>query len=236
MAGLRFIASSRPTQDIDGDGKLTFALPDEAIKGDLLALLVLRAPAAAAPANPADWTVGLNIGGGTTQLQTWLRLVDDNEPATIELADCDPAFEWHGQLVVLRGGRPQISSEASANAAFAADATPGTPAALCQQAIDVVLCAWQATTAVDLDPPAGFTAIDDYSTALVAARTSLFAYRVANASGTVAPGDATSAPGSTGRAFTWILRDDRPRKPAELADVIPGHIGLVGKDHRRVST
>lgn len=231
---LRLRASSRPVQNV-GAQTLTYTVPEISTKGEILALLIVHPAAVAADSLVAlGWELAANGVGATTAYGLWVKIVDDDEPATVVVTSCDNTAEWHGQMLLLAEGSPGGIVESLGGGDYAADATPITPGVESVQAINLLLYMWSSNSACDLEPPAGLTKIDDYQTALVAARTSLFAYRLAlvtNAN----PGfdTATSDPASTGIALAFVLRAGPPPTPPELYDPIPGHIGLLGKDSRR---
>lgn len=209
---------------------LTFSIADANPEpGDLLLVLVARDQALTAP---DGWTqLEAALGGGSIFLDVFARQHEANDPDTATFTS-GPAQELQGTLVLVRGAALQTVKEASASAAFAADATPGTPASSSVQAINIALCVWSADTAVALTPPAGFTLLDSYTSNVVAPRSFLAAYKLIGATGAFAPPDAASAPASSGRAFTLILRNAPPVVPGVLEDPVPGNIGFYGRDVR----
>lgn len=233
---LDLVASSRPVFN-PATPKLTFTVPPEpgglyARKGDVLFAILVHAPADGFTL-PAGWTNVGNDGASVATVHYIARMVDDREPASFVVSLLASSAEWQGALLVLRGsGALALIKEASSSATFTADATPDTPTAPCLQAINLAIVTWSAATALTLTPPAGYAAIDTYSTALVGARSVLFALARANQTGTLSPGAATASGAATGRAFVIVLRDAMPLQPAELVDLVPGNIGLVGIDTR----
>ncbi|MDQ3295065.1 MAG: hypothetical protein M3619_00585 [Myxococcota bacterium] len=199
------------------------------MKGDLIALLVTRNGAVVAP---SGWTpIETAYGVAPNFLDVYARVIDDNEPTSIVVTSAS-SQELQGQLFALRGGVPNLLKEASAHAAFVADATPDAPASSSKQAINLGLVVWCGEAALALTAPAGFTAVDSYTSAVVSARSFLAAYKVVGATGAFAPASATSAGALTGRAFTLVLRDRAPLVPSVLVDSVPGNIGFIGKDVR----
>lgn len=232
MAGVELVASSRPVYDSVAQ-TLAYAVPELAAKGDLLLLLALHDPAAAEAPLAAPWVaIAPPASGGIGAVSVYAKLVDDQEPGTVTLTSADNPKEWQGQLLVLRGASPGTLVEASASQAFTTDATPDSPAISAQQSLDQVLLVLFANNAVTLAPPAGFVTIDTYTSAVVGVRTCLFALRQAGASGALTLGSSTASGTVTGRSFAFVLRDRPPMVPRELVDLVPGSIGLVGKDTR----
>jgi hypothetical protein len=222
--GLKLIDRARPVFD-GGLLKLTFTVPTLAVKGDLLVVLVVRNQAVVAP---EGWTLIENgLGGAALFLDAWARLVDNNEPKTAVFTTA-VGQELQGQLLLLLPGSPSAVREASATGTFTADVTPDTPASTTVQAINLIVCIHSCSTAIALTAPAGFTTIDTYNTAIIAARSILLSYKIAKATGALAPGPAGASAAATGRAWTLILRDRGPITPVELVDPVPGNIGLLG--------
>ncbi|MGN6103742.1 MAG: hypothetical protein ACTHU0_01435 [Kofleriaceae bacterium] len=204
---------------------LAFSIPAAARKGDLLLALVVRNQLVTAPAGWVPVETGLGAGG--LFLDTWARLVDDNEPSSARFSSV-VLQELQGELVVLRGSAPGVVRESAAHGAFTADTTPDTPAVSSEQAINLVLGVWSASGNVALTAPAGWTTIDAFSTGHSSARSVLFAYRALHATGAaIALQPAGAAAASTGRAFALVLRDRAPVVPVELFDPVPGNIGLL---------
>lgn len=223
---IEVVASSRPTWS-PGTAKITFAVPAAAKNGDLLAILLASEFAEPTFATPAGWSVVDDVGASDAKLALLAKLVDDGEPTSVVVSVTGATKERQGQLVVLRGTSPPALLEAAATGTFAATTTPATPASSAQQAINVGLVAYSSTGAVTLSPPAGFTAIDAYSSALASSRSFAVAWKRIGATGAFAPGAASSVGAATGRAWTKVLRDRAPHLPATLADPLGGNIGLL---------
>lgn len=198
-------------------------------KGDVL-LVVLVREFAIVP--PAGWTqIETGLGASFLYLDAFARMVDDEEPASALFTGSDE--EIQGALIVLRGGSPALLRESSSHVAFAADATPNTPAIDSAQAIDLALGVWSSIGSVTLTAPDGYSTIDAFSTSVISARSILIAYKVIGATGSaIAQPPASSSGAATGRSFVLVLRDALPATPASLLDLVPGNIGLLGKDIR----
>ncbi|MBA2718940.1 MAG: hypothetical protein H0U52_06835 [Chloroflexi bacterium] len=140
--------------------------------------------------------------------------------------------EWQGQLFVLRGPIVNTWLEAGGGSTFTASLVPGTASLNSQMPTNLFLGIWAAAGAPVLTPPAGLTAIDNYNTAIIASRTVMFAYKVANATGLIAPATATSSIAATGREFSLMIRDRAPITPRAFVTETPGNIGLLGRDSR----
>lgn len=229
MSGLNLLASVRPVFNA-GTKTLTFTLPSSATKGRLLVLVVAYDPADGYDALDG-WTV-LNAYTGTAKIELLARVVEDNEPETVEL-DLDTAGkDWLGQLLVYEPGSSAVLLEANAGGNFAADATPPAPTVTSQQAANLDVRAWSVAGSVTLDPPAGMEAIDSYDSDLATARSFLIASAVANASGALGAKDAAAGGAATGSAVSYVFRDRPPVTPAVLYDPVPGNIGFFGQDDR----
>ncbi len=182
---------------------------------------------------PDGWVAVGNDGASLATAHYIAKMVDEVATPDIAVSLLAVAGEWQGQLIVLRGSSAlALLKEASSTTTFAADATPNTPAATCLQAINLLLVTWSADGALTLTEPDGFVEVDSYSTALVAARTSMVAVKVANATGTLVLPAAAANTIATGRSFLIVLRDTLPAEPATIYDAVPGNIGLLGKDTR----
>lgn len=209
---------------------LTFTTP-VVLKGDVMLIVVARNSADARGATPTGWTFGATLGSGADTLDYYARMVDDNEPTSIVFSLPTVANEWHGELVALRGTSSGIVVEASASATFsgAALATAGVTS---QQAISLILVVFVVAGIHSLTLPAGFTSIDNFNTAVVSSRTAMIGYKIAGATGALTFPNGASEDIATGRSFTFVLRDRVPTTPAALVDLVPGNIGLIGKDTR----
>ncbi len=233
MAGLTFVAASRPTF-VPGSMELVFAVPAQARRGDVLLAILIHATADGFT-SPTGWTAVGHDGASITTAHYIARMVDEITTPDVAVTLTGIAGEWQGQLVVLRGsGAIALLKEASATTTFATDLTPTTPGATCHQAINLLIAVWSAADAPTLSEPDDFDLVDSYSTALVEARTTLVAVMVANETGTLAPGPALASSVATGRSFLLVLRDTLPAEPATLFDAVPGNIGLLGKDVRPI--
>ncbi|MEO7731242.1 MAG: hypothetical protein ABIY55_09740, partial [Kofleriaceae bacterium] len=184
------------------------------------------------------WTHVDALGAGADVLDVYARMVDDNEPSSAAFSFATFANECQGELVAIRGTAPGVFREAAASFASAATTTLVTAAPISQQAINVILSVWTCAGARALALPAGFTAVDSFSTAIVAPRSMLIGYRLAGATGVitlgnVTVGNGTASDATTGRSFSIAIRDRIPVQPAALVDIVPGNIGLIGKDTRR---
>lgn len=228
---LDVIASARPVYD-PALQKLTLAIPSSVARGDTLLLVVVHANASSVTV-PAGWTdLGSSNAGGITARRI-ACMVDGSESATLVVSTTAAGDEVQGLLVVLRGaGSLPLLVEASAALAFAATMAPGSPAISSLQATDLVIEVFSSSGSPTLTAPAGATAIDTYSTALLSARTLLVTKRRANATGALTLGAAAASVNATGATFALLLRDGLPVQPAELYDPMPGNIGLLGKDNR----
>lgn len=229
---LEVVASARPTFD-PAEHTLTLATPPIAASGDVLLAIVVHENASTFT-TPSAWIdLGAhNIGGITAHAIA--HMIDDGDSASIVIAtQAIAGDEMQGALVVLRGvGALPLLVEATGSLAFAATLAPGSAAVSSLQAINLALGVWSAAGAHTLAAPAGFDAIDAYSTALVASRTLLVASRRTNATGALGLGAASSDTNASGSAFSLVLRDALPLQPAELVDLVPGNIGLLGTDNR----
>jgi hypothetical protein len=228
---LNVIASARATYDPD-EQTLTFAIPDEATKGDVLLVLVARADTSSVAAG-VDWT---NLGSASTSGITTEfrgRMIDGEESGLLVLDLDATGDEVQGSLVVLRGaGTLPLLVEASASLGFAATLTPGSPSPSSLQAINLTIEVWSSGSSLTLTAPEGHATIDTFASALVASRTILVTSRRANGTGVLALGAAGSSANATGASFALVLRDNLPMTPEELYDPVPGNIGLLGKDNR----
>ncbi len=233
---LELVDSARPVFN-PATPKLTFAIPPEsgrevARKGDVLLAVLLHDPADTFTL-PAGW-IDLGSDGASAVTARYIgRMVDDREPTELVVSLLAASAEWQGQLFVIRGsGALALLKEASSSATFAATMTPASSTADSLQAINLALCIFSAASALTLTPPAGFDLVDSYDTALVGARSAMFAIKVANQTGTITPGDGAASANATGRAFLLVMRDTLPVTPGELYDSVPGNIGLLGRDLR----
>lgn len=229
--GPKILATARPTFD-GGTKTLTFAVPAAATRGDLLVVLLVRNGAVT---GPAGWTaIEPGFGASSLFLEVWGRLVDIDEPPTAAWSSAS-SQELQGQLLLFRVGNPAVILEGAQQAAFTADAAPDTPDLGSEQATSLFVAVFSAGGAVAFTPPAGFTSIDSYSSAVLAARTIMICSAVAGElapglvgfNGPLEPGPAASAPASTGRMWSLVMREGPPLTPPALTDPVPGNIGLL---------
>lgn len=212
--------------------KLVFLVPAAARKGDVLVAMVVSDATEPGFVTPTGWNLIYDVGATSGRLTLLARVVDDNEPTFIDLALTGVTKERHGQMLVLRGGGLPTILEASATAAFASGASIAAPASSTIQAVNLLLAVWSCDDATVLAANAAMVTVDTYNTGDVTQRSSLVAYKVANKTGAITPPAASAAPAAAGRAFTLVLRAGPPITPLVLEDVVPGNVGLLGKDTR----
>lgn len=221
--------------DDDGDGSpsITFEIP-RVPKGTQLLALVVRNEVVNAPDGWTKVPELDGIGAAGLFLDGWARMVDDDdlrgedEPLATVTFFSEAPQELQGRLYADDNTATSYMVERVAHALVNADATPGFPALLCQQAVNRVIAIASGAGAIAFTPPAGFAVDDQYTSSEFAERTIMFASKTAKATGTIAPGDGASAPAVTGRTWAIVLRNNPPIIPGELADVVPGHVGLIG--------
>lgn len=210
---------------------VTFAAP-AAARGDVLVALVAHNAADAAGATPAGWTLLGIQGSGADVLSVYVRMVDGTESTSIAFTCQTVANEWMGELVAFRGTSPGVIQEDAASASFSASTSLTSAGVTSQQAINLILAVWTCSGSPVLTPPTGFTLIDSLATSIVSPRSILVAYKLASATGALTFLAATAGANTTGRSFVYALRDRIPIAPAPLVDLVPGNIGLIGKDTR----
>jgi hypothetical protein len=215
-----------------GAKTLTFSVPAIARKGDVLLVLVAHNTADVRGATPSGWAFVTSFGAGADVLDVYSRMVDEGEPSSVSFSLLTVANEWQGELVLIRGASPGTLLEASNSIGFTATTSLTTAIVTSQQAISLILIAWTCSGAPALTLPAGFTSVDSFNTAVVSSRSMLVGYRIAGATGTQIFMAATTIANTTGRSFAMVLRAGPPTKPVGLVDLVPGNIGLIGKDTR----
>jgi hypothetical protein len=198
----------------------------------VMSALVARNAADARGAIPAGWTFSATMGSGADTLDLYLRMVDVNEPTSIAFLLSTVANEWQGELIAFRGTSPGVLQETAANATFSATTALSVGGVTSQQAINLVVVVWTCSGAPVLTLPAGFIVIDSISTAVVSARSMLLGYKIAGATGALTFSAATAGTNTTGRSNTFVMRDRAPAAPRALVDLVPGNIGLIGKETR----
>jgi hypothetical protein len=231
MAGTTLIASSRGVFSA-GAKTLTLTVPALARKGDTLVAFVAHNAADARGTAPAGWALMATLAAGADTLDVYARMISDAEPASVGFSFVTAANECMGELVALRGTAPGIVVEASATTTFTAASSLATAGVPSQQAINLILVVWTCSGSPGLTLPAGFTAVDNFSTAVVSSRSMLVGYKLAGATGALTFASSNAGASTTGRSFTFAVRDRIPVQPAPLLDVVPGNIGLIGKDTR----
>ena len=227
---LTLVASARGAFSAAGK-TLAIAAPTAAHPGDVLLALVAHGAADGRAATPAGWTLAQSLGAGADVLDVYVHMVGDRDPASVAFALPAAAGEWQAELVALRGTSPGIVVEATATASSAGTTIP-TAGVTSQQATSLVLCAWTCAGFKALTVPAGFTAIDSLTTSVVSPRTMMLAYRLAGATGALSFPATSAEDALVGRSFSLVLRDRIPIRPAPLVDLVPGNLGLFGKDTR----
>jgi len=210
---------------------LDFTKP-AASKGDVFLALISHNSVDSVSAAPSGWTLIATLGSGADVLNAYGHMVDGTEPALISFALSGTTFEWQGELVTLTGTSPGVLVESSATATFSSTTSLATAGATSLQAVSLILAVWTCLGTPTLTLPAGFTLVDNFSTAIVTSRSMLVGYKLAGATGALTFSAATASASTTGRSFTFVLRDGAPRLPAALVDLVPGNIGLIGKDTR----
>jgi hypothetical protein len=233
MAGLKLIASSRPVFNA-GAATITYTLPFAPTAGDLLVIVLVRDFAEPAFATPSGWTLLTDNGSDEAKIALLAKLSDGSESA-VEVTLTGATTERQGQLLIFRAGAPTTLVEAVGSSGFAATMAPDTPSLTTEgaalqslQAINLALLTMSSDGAVTMSPPTGFTTLDAYSSSLASSRSILVAIRTVAATGGIYYGAADSNANATGRAWLHVLRDRLPIQPREIADVVPGNIGLIG--------
>lgn len=228
---IALIASARATFS-SGAKTLTASPPAAAVKGDVLLALLAHNAADTVSSAPSGWTLIDTLGSGADTLHVYAHMVDDAEPTSVVFSLSTVANEWQGELVALRGTSPGIVREASATASFSATTALTTAGVTSQQATSLILVSWTCSGSPVLTLPAGFAAIDSFATAVVGSRSMLIGYKLAGATGALTFSKATAGSNTTGRSFSTVVRDRIPVTPDALVDLVPGNIGLIGKDTR----
>lgn len=225
------LATSRAAFSVAGK-TLTLAVPAAVQRGDVLVALVARNATDPRAAPPSGWTVALGLGAGADVMDIYVHMADGSESSSIVFALPTVTSEWQGELLAVRGTSPAILIESSSSAGFAATTQLSTAGATSQQAISLIVVAWLCAGTPALALPAGFALLDSLGTAFVSARSLLLGYRLAGATGALTFAPASAATGATGRSFALVLRDRLPIQPAALTDLVPGNLGLIGRDTR----
>ncbi|MBC7978057.1 MAG: hypothetical protein H7138_24000 [Myxococcales bacterium] len=232
MTGPSFVASARGALDVPGSA-VVIATPAAARIGDLLVALVSHNAADVRGATPAGWTLGATLGSGADVLDVYARVLDAAEPTSTAFRYRTAASELQGELVVLRGAAPATFLEASATTTFAATSALPAAGVTSQQAINLLLAVWTCSGALTtLSSPVGFASIDTFTTSAVSPRSMLIGLRRAGATGALLLPAASASIPTTGRAFTIAIRDRIPVTPGVLVDLVPGNLGLIGRDTR----
>ncbi len=225
-AGLKIIDRSRPVYSL-APNKLTFTVPATAQVEDILFAMLVHKVGEGFTL-PTGWTsFGAEEGVTNAAINYIARVRSLGDPDTLAVALLAVTDEWQGQLVVIRGGAIGTLRETSGSQAFAADATPDSPSLLNHQPMNLALCAISVATNVDLGAPAGFTALDEYNTAVVSSRSLLVAWKQTKSHQNYNTGTGTANPAATGRTFVFLARERPPLTPAVLEDPVPGNIGLL---------
>jgi hypothetical protein len=209
---------------------LSFPIPSVPI-GTLLLALVIRDDGVFAP---DGWTLIVGaIGSGTRFLDVYAHEIDASDANLADDDEREAAFsslvdqELHGYLLALDNTARNVVVEAYASGTFGASATPSAPAVQCQQAINTLVRIWAADGEIDFTPPAGHTALDEYTSSEFLEQTFHAARMTANATGLLSTVEAAADPPADGHAWTLVLRNYPPPTPAELFDTVPGHVGLI---------
>jgi len=223
------VASSRATFSASAL-TLTMAPPASAARGDALVALVVRGNSDPAASTPAGWSLVAGNVGGVIRIDMYTRAMDDGSPVVFRFST--KANEWQGAILAVRSSAPGIVVEGSASFAFTGQTSLSLPSVSCQQLTNLVLGVWSGSGAPTLTPPSGFTLLDKFSTAMSTNRSLMLGYQVAGATGTLTLPAASSSASTSGVSFAVVLRDRVPPTPVELFDLVPGNIGLLGRDTR----
>jgi hypothetical protein len=202
------------------------------VTGDVWLALLSHSAADLISSAPAGWTLVSTLGSGSDVLDVYAHMVGDNEPISIVFQLASNVSEWQGELVTLTGTSPSAMIESAATASFSSTTTLTTAGVTAQQAIDLVLAVWTCAGTPALTLPAGFAPVDSFNTGAVTSRSMLIGYQLAGATGALTFSAASASVSTTGRSFTYVLRDRVPVRPAALVDSVPGNIGLIAKDTR----
>ena len=229
MQGLALVGAARGVLNAAAK-TLTFTRPVAAARGDVL-LAIFAFHSADSMNVPSAWTQ-LVAAGSPDRFLLLARMIDVGDPASIVFPLLTVANEWQGELVAFRGGSPGILRYAGNITTFTSTTSLATPAVTTQQAIDLVMSVWSCSGAPLLTPPAGFTTIDNFSTAIASSRSTMVAIRLAGATGGITFPNANASTSTTGAVVTQALRDRAPIQAPGLLDLVPGNIGLIGKDTR----
>lgn len=225
---LELVDNVRPVLAMTDTGvALTFENPYPAI-GDLLVVVIAHGTDVVPP---AGWIGLVTDTAGTRKFDAYAHTAADDDPD--EFVFTSASDELQGALLVTSEANPAHVLEASAVANFAGDTTPPTPAATTIEAVHMLIAVWSTAGARAITAPTGYEMVDTYTDDLIAERTFAIAGRRANVVGAaIAQPDAASDPAGTGSALLLVLRDRFPVTPAELVDLVPGNIGLTGRDTR----
>jgi hypothetical protein len=229
MAGVTIVGNARGVFS-SAAKTLTFTTPAIARDGDVLVAIVAF-NAADSMATPSGWTL-LVTAGSPDKFSLFARSLASSDAATFSFPLVSVANEWQAELVVFRGSSPGVIREAGNIVTFTATTSLTTPGAVTLQAISLIMSAWSCSGAPTLTLPAGFTSIDNFSTAVVSSRSLMIGYQVAGATGALSFAAATASVNTTGATITQVMRDRPPITPDALVDLVPGNIGLIGKDTR----
>lgn len=213
-------------------GSLTFTTPP-ITKGDVWIALLSHNAVDTVSAPPAGWTFVTSLGSGADLLELYAHTVDGSELTSIVFTLATNIDEWQGEIIILEGTSPGTAVEATASATFTATTSLTTAGVTSQQAINLIFVAWTCSGSPTLTLPTGFTAVDSFSTAIVTTRSMLVGYKIAGATDALTFSAATASANTTGRSFTLVIRDRVPIAPVALVDLVPGNIGLIGKDTRQ---
>lgn len=224
-----------------GDGLIQLFVPSGVKVGDVLVAILVSDPSESTVVTPAGWTVVLaTVGATNAAIKVLAKQIEDSEigeytydgvPVTFEVPG--GTKERMGHILVLRGVKSLAQLlEYSANAVFTATATASPAVATNQQAINlgVVVWSWAGADEIDLDDV--YTVLGTYHSAEVVSRSIAVGLKIMNETESVGMQNGFFVGNHTGRSFTLVFRDRAPITPAELVDLVPGNIGLLGKDLR----
>jgi hypothetical protein len=222
----------------DGGGPEAAILPFEiprVPKGTTLVALVVRNDnPLTEPAGQTGWTKVIDgLGADGLFLDAFAKMVDieadrseEDDPLEAIFVSLEPQ-ELQGYLLQVDDSSVTTVIEATASAAFTADATPAAPGVNCEQPINRRVSIWSTSGAIDFTAPDGFETHVAYTSDEHEERSILVAEKVAAQSGALGTVDATASGAATGRGFTIVIRKGPPATPAELYDPVPGHLGLL---------
>lgn len=157
----------------------------------------------------AGWTKAVDgIGVGSFLLDVWTRIADGTEGGSTLSFFSFETQEMQGALLAVDNiNLGAMVVDSITTLPYVTTATLATPAGVVRRALDTIISIWCVTGTVTITRPSGYTALDTYSSAVVAQRSFHASYiRGADVATLAAVGPASASAAVSGQGWSVVIR------------------------------